>query len=302
MLELNKILVIIEPGADHQPALDRATQLAKYAEAELELFISDYSTYLEDGYYFDPVRARELRREHGEKNLAALEALAGPLRENGLEVSCATAWGNPPYEEVIRRADELKPDLVIKSTRHHERLARLLLANDDWELIRYCPAPLLLVKDQGWTDQPKFIVAVDPEHSHDKPASLDHKLIRAAGTLAKVSGGSVHLYHSTHLPPLSGMYPIESDYQVDSDKIRDLGAQHKISDQHCYVSDADIAHSLPELTKLAQASAVVMGAVSRSRLDRMLIGNTAEKVLDRLECDVLIIKPDEAKAHDKVLL
>jgi len=302
MFELNRILVVIEPGEEKQPALERARQVARFADAELELFISDYSTYLEDGYYFDPVRARELRREHGEKNLAALEELANPLRENGLEVSCATAWGNPPYEEIVRRVDELKPDLVIKSTRHHERLARLLLSNDDWELIRYCPAPLLLVKDQQWIDTPKFIAAVDPEHSHDKPASLDHKLIRVANKLAEVADGSVHLYHSTHLPPLSGMYPIESDYKVDSTRIKDLGAQHNVPEDHCYVSDVDIVHSLPELTTLMQASVVVMGAVSRSRLDRMLIGNTAEKVLDKLECDVLVLKPDDARPHEQVLL
>jgi len=302
MFELNRILVVIEPEAESQPALERARQLARFAEAELELFIADYSTYLEDGYYFDPVRARELRLEHGKNNLKSLEELAQPLRENGLEVSCATAWGNPTYEEIIRRVDELKPDLVIKSTRHHERLARLLLSNEDWELIRYCPAPLLLVKDQVWTDQPRFVVSVDPEHSHDKPASLDHKLIRVANTLAQVSNGSVHLYHSTHLPPLSGLYPIESDLKVDSRKIKDLGAQHNVPEDRCYVSDSDISKSLPELVTLVQASAVVMGAVSRSRLDRMLVGNTAEKVLDRLECDVLIVKPDDIKPHEKVLL
>ena len=185
MLELNRILVVIEAGAgNQQPALDRAKQLAKFAEAELELFIADFSTYLEDGYYFDPVRAKELRQEHGEKNLAFLEQLAEPLRKNGLEVSCATAWGNPPFEEVVRRVDELKPDLVIKGTRRHEKLARLFLSNEDWELIRYCPCPLLLVKDKAWSHPPSFLVAVDPEHSHDKPAALDHRLISAAGSLA----------------------------------------------------------------------------------------------------------------------
>ncbi len=302
MFELNKILVIIESGVEKQPALERARQLAKYSEAELELFIAEHSTYLEDGFYFEPVRARELRREHGEKNLAVLEEMAQPLRENGLEVSCATAWGNPPYEEIIRRVDELKPDLVIKSTRHHERLARLVLGNEDWELIRYCPAPLLLAKDQDWDFHPRFIAAVDPEHSHDKPASLDHKLIQVAGYMAAVSDGLVHLYHSTHLPPLAGMYPIESDYQVDSAKIRDLGAQYDIAQAQCHVSDADISTSLSELTADLRASAVVMGAVSRSRLDRMLIGNTAERLLDRLECDVLVVKPDAANSHDKILL
>jgi universal stress protein E len=34
-----------------------------------------------------------------------------------------------------------------------------------------------------------------------------------------------------------------------------------------------------------------MGAVSRSALKRLFIGNAAERVLDRLDCDVLIVKP-----------
>jgi universal stress protein E len=36
-----------------------------------------------------------------------------------------------------------------------------------------------------------------------------------------------------------------------------------------------------------------MGAVSRSRLRSVFIGSTAEKVLDRLPCDVLIVKPPD---------
>jgi universal stress protein E len=34
-----------------------------------------------------------------------------------------------------------------------------------------------------------------------------------------------------------------------------------------------------------------MGAVSRSGLKRFFIGNTAERVLDLLTCDILIVKP-----------
>ena len=46
-----------------------------------------------------------------------------------------------------------------------------------------------------------------------------------------------------------------------------------------------IAQSLP-------ADLVVMGAVSRSGLQRLFIGSTAEEVLDRLPCDVLIVKAE----------
>ena len=194
MMELNRILVIVEPQSDHQPALDRALQLARYADTELELLLSDYSAYLEDGYYFDPLQARKLRRKHGEEHLAELNRLAEPIKAKGLEVTVTTAWGNPPYEEILRRIRETQPSLVIKSTRHHHRVSRLLLSNQDWELVRYCPVPLLLVKDRPWGEQPIIVAAVDPDHSHDKPASLDNKLLSCAAELANFSNGSVHMF------------------------------------------------------------------------------------------------------------
>jgi universal stress protein E len=50
------------------------------------------------------------------------------------------------------------------------------------------------------------------------------------------------------------------------------------------------------LTDQLRADLVIMGAVSRSGLKGLFLGNTAEDVLDRLHCDLLIVKPDGFKA------
>jgi len=302
MLELNRILVVIEPGEEEQPALERAVQLAKYAESELELMLADYNSYLEDGYYFDPVQAQKLRYEHGDENLKKLEALAAPLRAEGLEVAVSTAWGNPPYTEIVNRVRDSKPALVVKSTRHHKHIARLLLSNEDWELVRYCPAPLLLVKSKPWPAKPVFVAAVDPDHMHDKPSTLDSKIIDSARGLAAISGGEVHLFHSAWVPPLSGVYPLVPNAGKEEGRLHELGAAHNICDSHCHWSDENVVQALPALSEDLQASAVVMGAVSRSRLDRILIGNTAEKVLDKVQCDVLVVKPDQMPILSEILL
>jgi universal stress protein E len=34
-----------------------------------------------------------------------------------------------------------------------------------------------------------------------------------------------------------------------------------------------------------------MGAISRSGIKRLFVGHTAERVIDRLGCDVLVLKP-----------
>jgi universal stress protein E len=41
---------------------------------------------------------------------------------------------------------------------------------------------------------------------------------------------------------------------------------------------------------------LVMGAVSRSLLTRPVIGATAERVIDHVDCDVFIVKPAGFKA------
>ncbi|MFB8829524.1 universal stress protein [Azotobacter sp. CWF10] len=40
-----------------------------------------------------------------------------------------------------------------------------------------------------------------------------------------------------------------------------------------------------------QIDLLLMGAVARGHLDNALIGNTAERVLEALECDLLVLKP-----------
>ena len=51
-----------------------------------------------------------------------------------------------------------------------------------------------------------------------------------------------------------------------------------------------------QVVNSTRAGIVVTGAVSRSALKRFFIGNTAERTLDRLECDLLIVKPREFRS------
>jgi universal stress protein E len=60
-----------------------------------------------------------------------------------------------------------------------------------------------------------------------------------------------------------------------------------------------LAHeSLQQAAKEHAADFVVMGAVARRGLKRLFIGSTAERVLDRLPCDLVIIKPLDFEMPD----
>ena len=292
MIAVKKLLVVIDPEQDSQLALDKALKIARPTGAELELLICDHNSYLEDGYYFDPPQAMKLRAEHTEKNRLMLEEMAVVIRAQGFTVSVDALWGNPPWEKIISKVVESKPDMLIQSTRHHEIMARLLLSHQDWQLIRHCPCPLLLVKDQSWHRPPIFVAAVDPTHANDKPASLDHLLLAAGKYLVEAVKGELHLFHSFYKPPVAGIYPIELDEGYFREQAAELLQTFAVPEQSLHLSATDIQTSLPQLMADIGGDVVIMGVISRSRLTRLFIGNTAEKLLDRLSQDVLVIKPE----------
>jgi universal stress protein E len=291
MFNLKKVLVVIDTDHEEQLALERVVQLAKLSDFDIRLISCDYSRYLVEGYYFDGIQIPELRRGYLDERQEALDALAGPLIDKGLSVQTEAMWGHPPFEAIVADVLSWQPDLVIHSARRHSKISRIFLSNEDWQLVRTCPAALLLVKERPWSDEPIIIAAVDPKHSHGKPLGLDHKILTVANELRNSMDGQVYIMHSYSEIPLSGTYPEQASEEHKA-AMDELVSDFEIPDERVRIIDESVEFALPELEMELQADLVVMGAVSRSRIKDVFIGNTAEKVLDYIESDVLIVKPD----------
>jgi len=79
-----------------------------------------------------------------------------------------------------------------------------------------------------------------------------------------------------------------------------LAQDYEIKEQACHCENEPIALSLPKLSESIGASAA-MAAISRSLIGRVMIGSTAQRLPDELECDVFIIKPDQLPALNQSL-
>ena len=124
-----------------------------------------------------------------------------------------------------------------------------------------------------------------------KPSGLDHKILSAAGDLAQALSGNVFAVHSYSQVPLSGHYLKQA--QAEHQKaFAELMADFEIPDEQRLMVDEAPEFGLQKTAVDLGADMVVMGAVSRSFVADVFIGNTTEKVLDYLECDVLVLKPD----------
>ena len=194
MKEISKVLTVIDPTTQDQPGLGRASWLAKKTGAELELLVCYYNEYLSGDRLFDSPSLEKARDEVIQNQQKHLEVLAEPLRADGITVKTSAVWDHPLHEGVVRHAMATDADIVIKDTHHHSAVARALLTNTDWNLIRTCPTRLWLVNPNEFSDAPVFLAAIDPMNQHDKPAALDDEILQLSKLLADSVGGDVHAF------------------------------------------------------------------------------------------------------------
>ncbi len=292
---IRKILVAL--GHVEHPSrvlLHKAAAIARATGSSLELFHADVSGR----------SAPQL----GNAAVRKLERLVHSPLFAGLRVSVHLDRDYPPHEAIVRRAITSAAGLVIASLRVPALPARLWLRNTDWELIRQCPCPVLLVKANRAYRNPAILAAVDPFHAHAKPAALDEKLLGTGATLAQALRGTLHAFHcympllNTLPTPMGPVVPIGFPQEMEDvhgeqvaaafDKLaKAAGIPPARRHLHMGIVTDELCATVRDL----HAAMVVMGAVSRSALKRAFIGNTAESVLNAIACDVLIVKPRQFK-------
>jgi universal stress protein E len=296
-----RILVpIADPSDGINEAVRRARALARKTGACIELFNALASAVSEGMVH---AKAEQFTRLEAEQNKRWLERIANRLRREEIVVNTRVQTGIPVHEAILRQVRLTRADLVVIQARKHNIFARLLLTQTDFELIRQCPVPLLIVKGRADWRSPRILAALDPFHTNSKPRLLDDEIVDAARAIAAVVRGSVHVAHvyrslDTYIPsvwigpPVFGATPAQEKAYKSSVRLRfnDALNRYRIAKSSAHLICGDPAIELPVLARSMRAGLVVMGAVSRSSLKRIVIGNTAERVLESLRCDVLVVK------------
>lgn len=305
--KLAPVLVVMDPadGAGH--ALARAQRVAAALGAPLELFACEFDQAMEGSHFRVTERLEAAREARVVARREWLESVAAPLSADGLEVRTAAEYANPRHEAVARRALAVGAAYVVMRTHYHEWLARATLSAADWQLIRICPAPLLLVKGAAWPATPRLLAAVDPSHRDDRHARLDHAILDEAECLGEALGGEAWVAHcmlsmaSLESTAVLGMMPEalgSSPEEYAGDLLQRLRAAvlrllegRGIPAARLRIAEGRPERELPRLVDDLGIDLLVAGGISRSRLEQVFIGGTAERLLDRVGCDLLVVKP-----------
>lgn len=300
------VLAVIEPDINPREVVARAARVAELADAALELLLCDADVGALSDTVFVSNEARDIAGQIRAVQQEMLEELALPARERGVEVATGILDERPIADGIVYVALDRNPLYVVKGTRYHSDAERASLLDTDWQLIRRCPFPLWLVKPRPMTDKPLVIAAVDPMHSHDETAALDRLIVKYASGIADRSDGELHLLHvyqtvsgvgvaanRTFKPIRLSVDEISSRMEKEHrEKLSAFAAEHHIDQRHTHLLPGAARDVLPYVARELTADLVVMGAMARSARSGDVLGSTAERALDHLPCDVLILRPD----------
>lgn len=267
-MELRKFLVVHDPTREEQPALDRAALVAEKLGASLHLFGCIYGDVSGADRQSEAVKAK--LSEHKQ----TLEACAAPLIARGVSVVTEVEWDRDWYHAVIRAATRNHVDIVYKSSFRHRVSQRILKPTSDWTLIRECPMPVMLVKDATRPEVPVILAAIDISVRTESYEKLNEHILELSRALVETRIADVHVVNA---------FP---DFRVTPDPQK-LVAVSGLDKSKIHIKLGPPDRVIVEEARRLGANLVVVGNSHRSGLAAMLHGNTAEKILDKLECNVL---------------
>ena len=192
-------------------------------------------------------------------------------------------------------------DIVIKGTHQHDKLKSVIFTPTDWHILRKCPCPVLLVKEHSWPMNGNIVAALNVGSDELEHQSLNTKITEEAVNLSKLIKANIHLVNSfpgtpvniaIEIPEFNASEYNESMFNHHVEAMQNHAEKFSINKDHTHVEEGLPEDIIVRLSEELDAELVILGTIGRTGFSAALIGNTAEHVIDNLNCDVLALKPN----------
>lgn len=210
-----------------------------------------------------------------------------------------------PVVEISQYAAANELDMLLIDAEKQGGLKRLFFGPLSLALIRKAPCAVWVVKDEDETHK-KILIPIDPDEEVTA-VDLNDKLLEIGASYAKLYGAKATVITVWHL---AGEGLLESPRLGTSKaEIREMKQEIKfahdenlkkvVNRKKAILKDIDIqtiegdpGHSIVDFVSKHEIDMVIMGTVSRTGISGFVIGNTAETVVNQIQCSLMAIKPD----------
>jgi len=229
------------------------------------------------------------------------------LSEDNLPFPLSVKSSQQPAICIIKQALAANKDLIIKEAEPLGDKAEGFKAID-MTLLRKCPCPVWLHRPVDKPrDKRRVAVAIDPLTPSDDKHSLALRLLELSRSIADTCDSRLHViscweyYLEHYLHDNSWIHVDDAELKNEIDKAK---SDHKQALQHL-LEDSGIAgeivmHHLhgkpdeiiPDYVESIEVDVLVMGTLARTGISGYVIGNTAENILQSINCSLVALKPD----------
>jgi universal stress protein E len=210
-------------------------------------------------------------------------------------------WHPSFLKAALEQSQRYQPELMVVPRIQRHDLLDWLVGGDEQELVNQLHEPLLLVNDKPWGVHPRVAVAIDPFHLDSRDDTLEKKLLGYADRIANQLCAELHVVHCFQALPQSVIF--DEHLVTDFDSLQtQVGEEHRARIEELLkpldrplgkpllklmVGETD--EQLQRFCEEEQIDILILGAPEKGWVERLLMGSTTARLLNKLDQDLLII-------------
>jgi nucleotide-binding universal stress UspA family protein len=303
------ILVVIEAAQTEQPLIELAVELARANEGQITLvdIVPELNWPQRILLKNADQIAEDMRHEKNEQ----LRSHVARLRDQGIPVKSQVLQGRSSLE-VIRQVLRNKHDLVLKAAKgsHSRRIG--FLGTTAIELLAKCPCAVWLANSGGPVRPSRLLAAVDATPHDAEHAELNVRILEASNGISRLAGARLDVIHVWNFlgERFVRDYMQRADFRLFEESlqcehaenfgrlVRTIGLQEDSNQVHLLRGEPSA--EIPLFVRDNKIDLLVMGTIARRGVTGLLIGNTADLVVNQVACSILALKPHGFQSPIKI--
>ena len=291
---MRELLVIADKKGGKQLAFHHALEIGRNTGAMIEFVGVVHAAGVDSSELLSHDEKRMIRQKYLETKQAEMDKFLTSVNLQGVKIKTDVIWERSFERWVISRCDQKSFDMVFKSGHRSESF---LYTPSDWQLMRHCPEPVMIVGESPWKEGGVVLAALDLGSDSQKTLQLNEDIIRQAVKLGRETRSEVHACHSMPIPKAlsdlgvvdRGEYEKRLRSRLDP-VIERLLKEEGLDKDRLHLVTGKPAKQICKIANKINADVVVIGNKTSTSLRGRLMGNTAENVLHNISADVVVIK------------
>lgn len=295
------LLVILDLERETQPVLARAASIAQQVGARITVMLIISELSHESYALLSPDETLSMRETLIAEREEFIRDHLRPYLDLGLQIDINVSYDDHPIAAIQRQIRVHHHDLIIKTAKPLSLLDKVIFTPFDWQLLRKCSCPIWLVSEKVWNEKQTALVAVNLGSGDPFHQVINQQMLATCQWLVskQVLDSKINLINAYAFMPITPTVDCPDSVEEPTDEpsrahccqeMVALQQQFQLPMDKCVVEPGPAEVVIPIMATKLNVGLVILGSRARRGIAALLLGNTAELMIESLQSDLLIIR------------